>query len=69
MKKTKKSYEEWLNVESSTYESVVYLTNPSRGKYLKPQSLKTSLYEGRYGTILRKYDPIAFEVGFNDYKR
>ena len=67
MKKTKKSYEEFLNEVGCDFEQCEYLTNKDRGKYLKPQSLKLSLYENKYGTILRRYDPIAFEVGYHDY--
>lgn len=26
------------------------------------------LRRGKYGTMMRKYDPIAFEVGFNEWK-
>jgi hypothetical protein len=69
MKKTKKSYEQYLNEIGCTYENCEYLTNKDRKKYLKPRSLKLYLSENRYGTVLRKYDPIAFEVGYDDYAR
>ena len=70
MKKTKKAYEEYLNNLGCSYENCEYLTNKNRaGGYLKPQSLKLALYKKRYGTILRKFDNIAFNVGFNDWSR
>jgi len=69
-KKTRKDYELYLNELGCSYENCEYLTNKNRnGGYLKPQSLKTSLSEGKYGTVLRKYDPIAFNVGFNEWEQ
>lgn len=68
MKKTKKSYEEFLNEIGCSYEDCEYLTNKTRKKHLSARSLKFYLFEKRYGTVLRRYDPIAFQVGYNEYK-
>ena len=50
-------------------------------RYLNDQEWDREMYEmagkfqtfyfmnGKYGTCQRKYDPIAFHVGFNDYQR
>lgn len=67
--KTKKRYEQHLNEIGNTFENCEYLANKERGQHLKPQSLIMSLHENRYGTILRKYDPTAFEVGYNEWRR
>jgi hypothetical protein len=67
--KTKKKYEEYLNEVGATFESCEYMTNPRRsGKVIKKGSLRNLLNDERYGYVMRKYDPIAFEVGFNEWK-
>lgn len=69
MRKTKKNYELSLNELGCDYDQCVYLTNKSRnGGCLSPMALRTALHSNRYGSILRKYDPIAFECGFNDWR-
>lgn len=68
-KKTKKKYEEYLNEIGATFEDCEYMCNPRRGgKVIKPNSLRNLLNDMRYGYLLRKYDPIAFETGYNDWK-
>lgn len=68
-KKTKKKYEEYLNGQDVTFEQVEYLTNPSRaGKTIKPGSLRNLLNDMRYGYIMRKYDPLAFEQGYSEWE-
>lgn len=61
MKKTKNNYEAYLNDlyrgDEPETEQYRYL-----GKGLK------LVKAGKLGTALRKYDPIAFEVGFNDWQ-
>jgi hypothetical protein len=56
MRITKKEYEEFLNEvgESLSEENFIIGGEMRRMKY---------------GSALRKYDPTAFEVGFNDYYR
>lgn len=67
-KKTKSDYEDYLNGIGCSIEDCEYLTNPDRGMHLKRQSLKNALNNLQYGKVLRKYDPIAFETGYNDWK-
>lgn len=74
-KKTKAWYEQYLNefhesVESEiVFQNHVYLTNSSRGKSISERKLRRTIDEGKVGTLLRKLDPIAFEVGFSEWKR
>lgn len=55
-KKTKKDYEKYLNEIGCTlpYGNFVIA---GKQRY------------GYYGYLLRKYDPIAFEVGYNEWRR
>ena len=62
-------YVKYLNEIGSTFEDCVYMTVPSRGKHLSEKALVKALEENRYGDILRKYDSIAFEVGYNEWIR
>lgn len=41
------------------------------GKSLSPDEfiMAGKMRRGLYGNLLQKYDPIAFEVGFNEWKR
>jgi hypothetical protein len=58
-KKTRKDYENYLN--EIDMRSVSFIIG---GKFRRVYE-----YQGKYGTALRKYDPIAFEVGLNDWER
>ena len=51
---TKSDYEEYLNV----------LGVPEDDKYENGGRIRSD----KYGTWVRKNDPIAFEVGYNEYK-
>jgi hypothetical protein len=58
--KTKKEYEEYLNENS-----------PSQGsdEWIIGGVIRMSfMWQNKYGTAIRKFDPIAFEVGFNEFK-
>lgn len=60
MRKTKKMYEEYLNENS-----------PSQGsdEWIIGGTIRMSnMWSRTYGTALRKHDPIAFEVGYNEWK-
>jgi hypothetical protein len=68
-----KDYENILNhnygdmyTDEETEQQLIYLTNPSRGHHISINALRKAIKEGRAGTILKKYDPIAFHVGKND---
>ena len=58
-KKTKQAYENYLNELSPDYCSEDWIIG---GKDRKKN------YYNRYGTALRKFDPIAFEVGYNEWE-
>jgi hypothetical protein len=53
MKATRKNYEAFLNGLFGFWEGYI------GGK----------MRHGNYGSLLRRHDPIAFEVGFNEYRR
>lgn len=58
--KTKKDYEEYLNDNS-----------PSQGsdEWIIGGVIRMSfMWQNKYGTAIRRFDPIAFEVGFNEFK-
>lgn len=60
MKKTKKMYEEYLNDNS-----------PSQGsdEWIIGGTIRMShMWRNAYGEAVRKFDPIAFEVGYNKWK-
>ena len=57
MKKTKKIYEEFLNEISPSIEDSAWIIGGKDRKRLYPE----------YGKAIRKYDPIAFEVGFKEW--
>jgi len=57
MKKyTKKAYEQYLNDMSDCVREEDFI-------------MCGKMRHGKYGTMLRKYDPIGFEIGFNEWKR
>jgi len=53
--KTRQSYEEWLNDLGCPDDDMA------------PHGRISHIYINRYGTWLRRHDPIAFNVGFNEY--
>jgi hypothetical protein len=63
--KTKKKYVEYLN-ETLDISNLGYLTNDTRGKHISEKSLAKKI--NTLGDVLRKYDSIAFEVGYNEWK-
>jgi len=58
-KKTRAEYEEYLNELSPEYDSDEWIMGGKR----------RNVYASRqkYGTCMRKYDPIGFTVSFNEY--
>lgn len=54
-RKTKKDYQEWLDEIAPDYGSDDWIIGGKRRR-------------GSYGAALRKYDPIAFEVGYREWK-
>lgn len=62
-RKNKKDYEEYLNDMFRGQD----LYDDGRGKYSYMNSKKL-LRAGKMGTALRKHDPVAFEVGFREWR-
>lgn len=56
--KTRKQYEEYLNSTSPDSDSQKWVIG---GK----NSYK---FRENYGTMLKRYDPVSFEVGFKEWK-
>ena len=54
MKFTKRMYESYLNEMMTNMESDEFI-------------LAGKKRHGKYGTLLRKYDPIAFEIGYKEW--
>lgn len=59
-KKTKKAYEEHLNNLSPSQGSEEWII----GGVIR----MAYMWQNKYGTAIRKYDPIGFEVGFKEWK-
>ena len=58
--KTKKQYEEFLNECSPAQGNEEWIIGGTiRMAYM---------WQNKYGTAIRKYDPIAFQVGYNEFK-
>ena len=74
-KKTKKAYEQYLNEYYSemsvehAQEELGYITSNLRyGSILTMDKLIQRIEDGKAGAVIREYDPIRFEVGFNEWK-
>lgn len=46
--------------ESRAIDEFEYLTNPSRGEHTTINNIRKQYRNGKLGTLLKKYDPIAF---------
>ncbi len=55
--KTKKAYEQYLNEFCSNYESDEWIIGGKNRNKMYPN----------YGTAIRKYDPIGFQVGYREF--
>lgn len=76
MKQTKKAYEAYLNelyadmyANTEAIDNFLYLTNKTRGKHTTIKAIEVAHCNHMLGALLRKFDTIAFNVGFNDWKR
>ena len=58
--KTKKQYEEHLNELSPEQGSEEWII----GGVIR----MSFMWQNKYGKAIRKYDPIGFQVGYNDFK-
>lgn len=61
MRKSKKAYEEYLNILSPPWGSDEWII----GGVKRTRSMNNATW----GTALRKHDPIAFEVGYKEWCR
>lgn len=61
VKVTRKTYEKYLNQNSPEQGSEQWII----GGTIRMHHMWTN----QYGTALRKYDPVAFNVGYNEWKR
>ena len=59
MKKTKKAYEEFLNQFSPPQGDDTWII----GGVIR----MSYMHQNKHGAAIRKYDPIAFEVGYNEW--
>jgi len=68
MRKTEKAYEEYLNCSGTDYSKLYeYLYSREKQSGREKATVKHILKAGDLGTALRRYDPIAFECGFEDW--
>ena len=67
---TKAQYERMLNeIYSDGHETeLLYLTSINRSERVTLHTFKKHVERGTLGKLLRRLDPIAFEVGYNDFK-
>lgn len=73
--KTKKAYEAHLNelYEQTCYDYCTaisefdYMTVKSRGRHTTRANIINHYNKQQLGALLRKYDPIAFNVGLNEW--
>ncbi len=70
---TNKQLEQKLNEDFSSLsydeamERFAYLGNKSRGEYAQPATIQRAYSASKLGTLLKKYDPIAFYCSRSDY--
>lgn len=71
--KSKKFYEEYLNqfysemAPGDVFDKFIYFTNKNRAISLSEKLLWNWIYKDKVGTLVRKYDSIYFNVGYNDW--
>lgn len=73
MSKSKKAYEKYLNqfysgmAPSDVFDKFIYFTNRNRAISLSEKQLWNWIYKDKVGTLVRKYDSIAFNVGYRKW--
>lgn len=73
MNKTKKDYENYLNSvyaemdKEEVMDKLSYLTNPMKVKKTSLVHLCNSYDRESIGTLLRRLDPMRFELGYNEW--
>lgn len=73
MKYTKRDHEQYLNhiyqdsfLEDVVLSNFIYLTNSNRNYPIRLQTLENHIARGTVGTMMRRYDLIAFETSYKD---
>ena len=72
---TKKQFEEKLNIQYSEIstetlmEQFEYLTIERKGPRCTKTHLREAIENNKVGSIIRKYDPILFRVGYYEQLR
>lgn len=72
MRITRNAFENYLNDSySPNIAECIHFTVKCSGreKPISKVKLQIKLDQKKYGTLLRKYDPVAFNVAFNDWAR
>ena len=75
MNKSKEDYVVVLDEQYSDFKATVhefaYLTNKDkgRGKYISMERLALNAMNKTMGKIIQKFDPIRFDVGYNEWKK
>jgi len=72
MTKSKKEYEDHLNNLYSIYDCLKNTEHCWAGNdktFAQKKGARLLAEAGHYGTVLKKYDPIAFNVGYNEWRR
>lgn len=74
-RKTKKNFEIHLNqlyadlyTQEQALDNFLYLANRSRVNCTTSNGINAAFANHTLGTLLRKYDPIAFNVQYNEWK-
>ena len=60
-------YSEAISDYQTAFEQFEYLTAKSRGKHTTKDNIIKNYNAGTLGTLLKKYDPIAFNVSKADF--
>lgn len=72
--KSKNAYEQYLNqfysdiATQDVAYTFAYLNNRSRGVKLSIRSLWNAIHLEKVGMMIKKYDSIRFNIGYNDWK-
>jgi len=72
MKKTRRNYEKKLNTElqpMTDLSSDVDLIFDEYQYLCSNVKLENAIHRGTVGTLIRRYDPILFSVGYKEWKR
>lgn len=66
-KRLNELYSETIHDYYSAFEKFDYMTVKSRGKHTTKSNIINHYNAGTLGTLLKQYDPIAFQVSKSDF--